>query len=290
MLSHATIGALVLLILSSLAKEYIPMIALTLALLSALHKTHVQQRRNVKLKDEYEGQHSINRTAAERHKASYLALQQRLPSVNSGNAACTRAHYEHPSAEIARENRQLKERLHQLRLGREIGRENTTCTRTHYDHSFAETTCANRVLKDRMQKLTTMTLSLRGDIERRNTTIKSLKRSVRTFHTTRGEQLERGAELVEALKHRIKTLGACNEYRYQEICALKEAASKAGVHVAEFERESRVLRARNRRRRGDLLSPRTESHKSEQTGNARVLPEDQAPGPGLRSISEEDEL
>jgi hypothetical protein len=94
-----------LLLLSSLAKEHIPTVAFILALLSALHKIRSQQKWTEKLEDEYKGQRSINRVAAERHRAAYLALQQSLPQAVNRSAACWRAHYERPSNKTARDNR-----------------------------------------------------------------------------------------------------------------------------------------------------------------------------------------
>jgi predicted nucleic acid-binding Zn-ribbon protein len=102
---NSAITLIILLLLSSQAKEHIPTAALTLALLSALHKIHLQQKRTEKLEDEYQGQRSINRAAAERHRTAYLALQQSLPRVESGSVACWRAHCERSSAKTSRENR-----------------------------------------------------------------------------------------------------------------------------------------------------------------------------------------
>jgi predicted nucleic acid-binding Zn-ribbon protein len=103
--TNSVIALSLLLLLSSLAKEHIPTAAFTLAILSALHKIRLQQNRTEKLEDEYRGQRNINRAAAERHRTAYLALQQSLPRVVNGSAACWRAHYERPSAKMARDNR-----------------------------------------------------------------------------------------------------------------------------------------------------------------------------------------
>jgi hypothetical protein len=95
---------LLLLLLSSLAKEQIPTAAFTLALLSALHKIRSQQNRIDKLEGEYKGQRSINRAAAERHRIAYLALQKSIPRVVNGSAACWRAHSERSSAKTVRDD------------------------------------------------------------------------------------------------------------------------------------------------------------------------------------------
>jgi hypothetical protein len=64
----AFLFAVLLLLLSSLAREYIPAACLLLALVSALapistqHATIATQHRRIeKLEDEYEGQRSVNR-------------------------------------------------------------------------------------------------------------------------------------------------------------------------------------------------------------------------------------
>lgn len=138
----SAIPTILLLVFSSLAKEHIPMAALALALLSMVHRTRTQQRRIEKLEDEYEGQRSINRAAAERHRTAYLALQQSVLRTGSGSTARLGLHYDHPSAETVREN---------------------------------------RLLKDRMYKLRTTTITLQTDVERKNTAIERLQRDVETL-------------------------------------------------------------------------------------------------------------
>jgi hypothetical protein len=162
---------------SFLAKEqHIATAALMLALLSTLHHTHIQQRRIEKLEDEYRVQRDINQTAEENHRAAYPALQQKVHAASSGNTSCTRTHCEHPSAETIRGNRQLKDRLNRLRLSGKT----TTYTRTHNDRSTAKTTCANRVLHASTRKLRVTVTSLKSDIDHRERTVKSLRRSLKT--------------------------------------------------------------------------------------------------------------
>ena len=147
-----------------------------------------------------------------KHEAAYIALQQKLYSTSDTSTVCTRAHYEHPSAETARENHRLKERLHQLRLGRETN----TCTRTHYEHSTVDLACANRVLKGRIHQLRVQTVSLRADVERRNTVIRSLERSLKTLRVTRAEETMNKGAAIEARQRHMQVTAArycdrCNE-------------------------------------------------------------------------------
>jgi hypothetical protein len=72
---HDAIRATLLLLSSLLAKEHIVMLALTLALLSEIHYTHIQKRRIEKVEDEYRGERPANLVAATNHRAAYLALQ-----------------------------------------------------------------------------------------------------------------------------------------------------------------------------------------------------------------------
>jgi hypothetical protein len=215
MFTRAAIRAILLILFSLLAKEYIPMAALTLALLTAFYHTCGQQRRIEKLEDEYQGQRAINRAAVENHKAAYLALQHKSHATSDTSTVCTRAHYEHPSAETAREDHRLKERLHQLRLGRET----TTCTRTHFAHSTVYLACANRVLKGRMHQLRVQVISLRADVERRNTVIRSLERSLETLRGTRAEENMDKDAAIEGLQRRMQVAAARHCDRCNEVLA-----------------------------------------------------------------------
>lgn len=74
----ALLGAfLLLLLLSSLAKEYIPTACCLLALLFAASSVATLRRGIEKSKDEYRGQRSINRACDERHKEAVDNLEQK---------------------------------------------------------------------------------------------------------------------------------------------------------------------------------------------------------------------
>jgi chromosome segregation ATPase len=254
----AVVGVILLLLFSLLAKEHIAPAALLLALLSTFHITRIQQRRIEKLEDEYKGQRAINLAAAEKHKTAYLALQQNFNSASKTSTACTRAHYEHPSAEIVRENQQLKERLHQLRLARKT----TTCTRAHCDRSIAEISCANHVLKGSTRKLRGTIDGLKSDVDRREKTVKSLQRSLEALHAARAEEVKDKDAVIEDLACSMQAVAARHSDRDREVYRLRAAAhhsdrykavyrSRAATQKAEaFAHESRNLRARGRASQG----------------------------------------
>lgn len=222
-----------------LAKEYIPAAAITLALLSTFHITRIQRRRIEKLEDEYKGQRSVNLTAAGKHRTAYITLQQNFHSFNNEQKACTRAHYDHPSAETARENRELKDRLHQLRLGGKT----STCTRTHYDRSTAEMTCANRVLIDSTRKLRVTINSLRSDVHYRESTVKSLQCSWETLRIEAIEEIRGRDASIEDLQNSLKAAAAHHDECYKEIHRLRAAGREVEGVAREFEQELRILRA-----------------------------------------------
>lgn len=248
MVKSTTLGATLLLLLSLsaiplLAKEHIATAALLLALLSAFHYTRIQQRRIEKLEDEYKGQRAINLAAAEKNRAAYLALQQKVQSASSENTTCARAHYEHPSAELVRENRQLKEGLHRLRLSGKT----STCTRTHYEHSTIEIACANHVLVGTTRKLRATVDSLKYDTNHREKAIKTLQRSLETLRATRAEEVR--DKDAAAARHsdrnndlyRLKAAAHHND-RYKAVYRSRAAAQKAETLV----KGSRVLRTRSK--------------------------------------------
>jgi hypothetical protein len=226
------------LLFSLLAKEHIVMLALTLALLSEINYTYIQKRRIGKLQDEYRGQRAVNLVAATRHRVACLALQQKVHSVSRGNTECTRAHYEHPSAEVVRENRQLKERLHQLRLSGKT----STCTRTHNDRSTAEITCANRVLTDSTRKLRAIVTGLKSDVDHREKAIKSLQRSLENLRATRAEEVRNKNAAIAYLERSVEAAAARYSELSNELYRLAAAANEAEALANELE----TLRARNR--------------------------------------------
>lgn len=111
-MSPAFILAILLLLLSSLWKETIVPASLILALLSALTKIRTQHHKLEKLSAEYEGQLSINRAAAERHSIAYRKLlETAIPAPQKrGNTVCTRPHFDHPTMETVRVNKDLRQR------------------------------------------------------------------------------------------------------------------------------------------------------------------------------------
>lgn len=226
------------LLFSLLATEHIVMLALTLALLSEIHYTHIQKRSIEKLQDEYRGQRAVNLVAATRHRVAYLALQQKIHSVSSGNTECTRAHYEHPSAELVRENRQLKERLHQLRLSGKT----STSTRTHNDRSTAEITCANNVLINSTRKLRATVTSLKSDVDHREKIIKGLRRSLETLHVVRAEENRDKDAAIEYLERSVEAAVARYSELSNELYRLTAAANEAEALAKELH----ILQARNR--------------------------------------------
>lgn len=226
------------LLFSLLAKQHIVMLALTLALLSEIHYTHIQKRRIEKLQDEYRGQRAVNLAAATRHRVAYLALQQKIHSVSSENTACTSAHYEHPSAELVRENRQLKERLHQLRLSGKT----STCTRTHNDRSTAEIVCANNVLISSTRKFRATVASLKSDVDHREKTVKSLQRSLETLCATRAEEVRNKDTAIEYLERSVEAAAARYSELSNELYLLTAVANEAKA----LARELQNLQARNR--------------------------------------------
>jgi len=228
---------------SLLPIECIPAAALTLALLSTITITRVRrvtQRRIEKLEDEYDGQRAVNFAALENHRAAYLALQQRFDSVSNRPTVCTRAHYDHPSAETARENHELRTRLHQLRLG---GKTTTTCTRTHHDRSTAEIASANRVLRDSNRKVRGAFIRLQMGMGQRDKAIIRLQRSYDTLSTTRVEEIRDRDAAIEDLERSVRAAIARHSGCHQEVSQLRAAAREARGIVMEFERELEVLRA-----------------------------------------------
>lgn len=96
----AFLFALLLLLLSPLAREYIPSTCLLFALLFSLTTISAQRRalaaqhRTIeKREDEYHGQVSINRACAERHKAAAAELKRKLLAA-SAEKPCICVHYE----------------------------------------------------------------------------------------------------------------------------------------------------------------------------------------------------
>ena len=239
MIARTIIRLIPLWLFSLLAKEYIPAAALTLALLSTFHVARIQQRRIEKLEDEYKGQRAINLAATERHRTAYTTLQQNFHSFSNEKTICTRAHYEHPSAETVRENRHIKNRLHQLRLSGKT----TTCTRTHHDRSTIEMTCANRILIDSTRKLRVIINNLRSDVDHREKTVKSLQRSLDTLHIAATEEIRGKDASIEDLELSVKVAAARHNERSKEMNQLRAAEKEAGVHAREFEQELRIIRA-----------------------------------------------
>lgn len=226
------------LLFSLLAKEHIVMLALTLALLSEIDHTYIQNRRIEKLQDEYRGQRAVNLVVATRHRVAYLALQQKVHAASSGKTECTRAHYEHPSADIVRENHQLKERLHQLRLSGKT----STYTRTHNDRSTAELTCANNVLQASTRKLRATVTSLKSDIDYREKAIKSLQRSLETLCATRAEEVRDKDAAIAYLERSVEAAAARYSELSNELYRLTAAANEAEA----LSKELQILQARNR--------------------------------------------
>ena len=240
-------------LLANYFKRHIAAAALLLGLLSAFHNTRIKERRVEKLEAECKGQRAINRAAAEKHRAAYLALQQEVHPASSGNIACTRVHYDHPSGEIVRENQELKNRLRQLRLG---GKTNT-CTNTHNERSTAEIICANHVLKESTRKLRVTVTSLRSDIERREKAIKTLKRSLETLRATRVEEVRDKDAAIWDLERSFEAAAAHLSDRNNELYRLKAAAhhsdrykavyrSRAATKKAEASVKESILRNRSR--------------------------------------------
>lgn len=238
MVVRTIIQLIPLFLFSWLAKEYIPAASLTLALLSAFHITRIQRRRIEKLEDEYRGQRSINRIAAETHRAAYTTLQQNFHSFDNERTPCTRAHYDHPSAETVRENRHLKDRLHQLRHGGKT----LTCTRTHFERSTTEMTCANRVLIASTRKLRNTINSLRSDVDHREKTVKSLQRSWENLRVEAIEEITGRDASIEDLQNSLKAAAAHHDECYTEIHRLNAAGLEVESVAREFERELRMLR------------------------------------------------
>jgi chromosome segregation ATPase len=127
--------------------------------------------------------------------------------------------------------RRLKDRLHQLCLGRK----STTYTRTHYEHSTVDTACANRVLKDRMHRLRVAVISLRANVERRNAVIKSLERSLETLRVARAEELTEKDAAIEALQLRMQVAAARHNDYYNEVHQFRAAARRADASATEIE-------------------------------------------------------
>lgn len=115
----ALLRAFLTLLLSSLAKQYIPVAACLLALLSFVAQTRTQHHRIEKLEYEYWGQRSINRECLERHKAAILKLQQDhklqqeqakpLAPVVVAETPCVRVHYQDRDAITEARNKDLKD-------------------------------------------------------------------------------------------------------------------------------------------------------------------------------------
>jgi hypothetical protein len=245
--------ALLLFLLVICFKRHIAAAALLLGILSAFDNTRIKQRRIEKLEDEYRGQRSINLAAAERNRAASLALQQKVHSASSGNKACTRVHYDHPSAEIVRENHELKIRLQQLRLGGKT----STCTRTHNERSTSEIICANHILNDSTRKLRVTVTSLRSDVERREKAIKSLQRSLEALRATRVEETRDKDAAIWELERSAEAAAAHHNDRNNELYRLKAAAhhsdrykavyrSRAATKKAEASVKESILRNRSR--------------------------------------------
>lgn len=216
---------------SLLAKEYIIAGALTFALLLTFHITRIQQRRIEKLQDEYRGQRAINHIAAETHRAAYTTLQQNLNSFSNEKTTCTRAHYDHPPAEMIRENRHLKERLHQLRRGGKT----PACTRAHHDRTTAEMTCANQVLIDSTRKLCVTINSLKSDVDHREKAIKRLQRSWETLRIEAIEEITGRDDSIEALQNSLEAAVAHHDECYEEIHRLMAAGREMEGVAREFE-------------------------------------------------------
>ena len=263
-----------LFLFSWLANEYIPAAALTLALLSAFHITRIQRRRIERLEDEYRGQRSINRIAAETHRAAYTTLQQNFHSFDNERTPCTRAHYDHPSAETVRENRHLKDRLHQLRHGGKT----FTCTRAHHDRSTAEMACANQVLVDSTRKLRNTINSLRSDVDHREKTVKSLQRSWETLRVEAIEELKGRDASIEDLQNSLKAAAAHHDECYAEMNRLRAAGLDVEGIAREFERELLMLR-------GVEIASSTPEDVGPQVENSDVLQEDVDQGCEAKPLS-----
>jgi len=263
MIVRTIIQLIPMFLFSLLAKEYIIAGALTFALLLTFHITRLQQRRIEKLQDEYRGQRSINRIAAETHRAAYTTLQQRFHSFSNERIPCTRAHYDHPSAETVRENRHLQDRLHQLRHGGKT----LTYTRTHYERSTAEMTCANRVLIDNTRKLRNTIKSLRSDVDHREKSIKRLQRSWEALRIEALEEIGGRDASIEDLQNSLKAAAAHHDECYTEIHRLNAAGLEVESVAREFERELRMLR-------GVEVASRTPEDVGPQVENSDVLQED----------------
>jgi hypothetical protein len=104
----ALLGAFLLLLLSSLAKEYIPTACCLLALLFAASSVATLRREIEKSKDECRGQRSINRACDQRHKEAVDKLEQEKLDL-AVEKPCIRVHYEQRDA-IARGHGQAAER------------------------------------------------------------------------------------------------------------------------------------------------------------------------------------
>lgn len=222
-----------------LAKEHTVTAAL---LLAALHNTRAQQRRIEKLEDVYQGQRAINLAAKVRHKTAYLALQNKFHSISDETTPCTRAHYEHPSASLARENQSLKDRLHQLRLSGKTA----TCTRAHNDRSTAEMTCANRVLINSTRKLRATVASLKSEVELKERAIDSLRHALETLQTTRVEEVRVKNTAIKQLQRSVEVAVARHSDCYKEAHQLRAAADEAENSARELERQLQSLQAQEK--------------------------------------------
>jgi hypothetical protein len=100
----ALLGAFLLLLLSSLVKEYIPTACCLLALLFAASSVATLRRGIEKSKDECRGQRSINRACDERHKEAVDKLEQEKLDLEqekldlAAEKPCIRVHYEQRDA------------------------------------------------------------------------------------------------------------------------------------------------------------------------------------------------
>lgn len=121
----AFLFALLLLLLSSLAKEYIPAACFLLALLASLATVASQHRRLEnhdheyratiaaqerlieKREDEYRGQRSINAACLERHNAALSKLEQKLAAAVA--KPCRRVHWEERDAITESRYKHLKD-------------------------------------------------------------------------------------------------------------------------------------------------------------------------------------
>jgi hypothetical protein len=104
----ALLGAFLLLLLSSLAKEYIPTACCLLALLFAASSVAILRRGIEKSKDECRGQRSINRACDERHKEAVDNLEQEKLDL-AVEKPCLRVHYEQRDAITEGMVKQLKD-------------------------------------------------------------------------------------------------------------------------------------------------------------------------------------